>query len=204
MGAPRSPLADPSSKIVKAFADPVGSGVWVGAYLELASLAAFAVFAAWLFHSRRGPLATAGLLTAGAYITVTIVSLLVGDVLEYRAGRGMAAQEILALFDLQSSFFIVSWGIGAAFLALAPATGWLRRSALAIAALSLVGMAVPKAAPGQLALLLFFIWIVVASVALARRPRAVASITPTPARQVRAQAHSGILTEAGEPGARLV
>jgi hypothetical protein len=181
-------LADPSAKILNAFADPVGSGVWVGAYLELASLAAFAVFAAWLFHSRRGPLATAGLLTAGVYITVTLVSLLVGDVLDYRAGRGMGAQEILALFDLQSGFFIASWGIGAAFLALAPATGWLRRSALAIAALSLIGMTVPKAAPGQFAALLFFAWILVASVALARRPRAVVSTTPAPARKVRTDA----------------
>src|SRR4051812_20211882 len=148
-------LGDSTAKIVNAFADPVGSGVWVGAYLELASLAAFALFAAWLFRSRRGPLATAGLLAAGAYIAVTIVSLVIGDVLEYRAGHGIGSQEILALFDLQAGLFAASWGIGAAFLVLAPATGWLRRSALAIAALSLVGMAIPTAAVGQFAAMLF-------------------------------------------------
>ena len=124
-------LADPTSKIVKAFADPVGTGVWVGAYLELASLAAFVVFAAWLFRSQRGPLATAGMITAAVYAAITIVSLVIGDVLEYRAGHGIDQQAVLSLFDLQSGMYVVSWGISAGFLALAPVTGWLRRSALA-------------------------------------------------------------------------
>ena len=171
-------LADSSSKIVKAFADPVGNGVWVGAYLELASLAAFVVFAAWLFRSQRGPLATAGMITAAVYAAVTLVSLVIGDVLEYRAGHGLGGQTLLALFDLQSGMFVVSWGISAGFLALAPVTGWLRRSALAIAALALVGMAVPKAAPGQVAMMLFFIWTLVASIAFTRRSRASAATTP--------------------------
>jgi len=174
-------LGDPSSKVLKAFADPVGSGVWVGAYLELASLAAFAVFAAWLFRSRRGPLATAGLIAAGTYVAVTVVSLVVSDVLEYRAGHGIGAQEILALFDLQAGLYVVSWGVAAAFLALAPATGWLRRSALAIAVLSLLAMAAPKADAAQLPAMLFLVWILVASVSLARRPREVATTTPAAA-----------------------
>ena len=171
-------LADPTSKVVKAFADPAGSGVWVGAYLELASLAAFVVFAAWLFRSQRGPLATAGMVTAGVYAAVTVVSLVIGDVLEYRAGHGIDQQALLSLFDLQSGMFVVSWGISAGFLALAPVTGWLRRTALAIAALALIGMAMPKAAPGQVAALLFLVWTLVASIALARRSRASAATTP--------------------------
>jgi hypothetical protein len=175
-------LGDSSSKVLKAFADPVGSGVWVGAYLELVSLAAFVVFAAWLFRSPRGPLATAGVIAAGAYVAVTLVSLIVGDVLEYRAGHGMGAQETLALVDLQSGLFAASWGIGGAFLALAPTTGWLRRSAVAIAALSLVAMGAPKASAAQMVAMLFFLWILAAGVALARRPASVASATPTPAR----------------------
>jgi hypothetical protein len=171
-------LGDPTSKVVNAFADPVGSGVWIGAYLELASLAAFAVFAASLFRSRRGPLATVGLLAAGTYVAVTVVGLVVADVLEYRAGHGIGAQEILALFDLQAGLYVASWGIAAAFLALAPATGWLRRSALAIAVLSLVAMAAPKEDAAQLPAMLFLIWILVASVSFARRPHVVASTTP--------------------------
>lgn len=173
-------LGDPTSKVLNAYADPVGSGFWVGAYIELASLAAFAVFAAWVFRSRGGPLATAGLLAAGAYVAVTVVGLVVGDVLEYRAGHGIGAQETLALFDLQAGLYVASWGIGAGFLALAPATGWLRRSALAIAALSLIAMAVPKADAGQFVSLMFLAWVFVASVSLARRPRPVASTAPAP------------------------
>ena len=175
-------LSDSSSKIVKAFADPVGNGVWVGAYLELASLAAFVVFAAWLFRSQRGPLATAGMISAAVYAAVTLVSLVIGDVLEYRAGHGLGGQTLLALFDLQSGLFIASWGIAAGFLVLAPVTGWLRYSALAIAALALVGMAMPKAAPGQFAALLFLIWTLVASIALTRRSRASAVNTAAVAR----------------------
>jgi hypothetical protein len=175
-------LGDSTSKVVKAFADPVGTGVWVGAYLELAALAAFVVFAVWLFRSRRDPLATAGLLTAGVYAAVTTVTLVIGDVLEYRAGHGIGGQQLLALFDLQSGLFVASWGISAGFLVLAPVTGWLRRSALAIAALSLIGMAMPEAAPGQFAAMLFLIWILVASIALARRSHAVEGTTPAVAR----------------------
>jgi hypothetical protein len=175
-------LADSSSKILKAFADPVGNGVWVGAYLELASLAAFVVFAAWLFRSPRGTLATAGMITAAVYAAVTLVSLVIGDVLEYRAGHGLGGQGLLALFDLQSGLFIASWGIAAGFLVLAPVTGWLRYSALAIAALGLVGMAMPKAAPGQFAAGLFLIWTLAASIAFTRRSRESAVNTAAVAR----------------------
>jgi hypothetical protein len=174
-------LGDPTSKILNAFSKHVGSGVWVGAYMELAALAAFALFAAWLFSARRGPLATAGLLAVGVYIAVTVLGLLVGDVLEYGAGHGMDHQTILAFFDLQSGLFFASWGISAAFLALAPTTGWLRRSAVVIAALQLIAMAAPTAGPAQFPNMLFLIWIVVASVSLARSPRTVASPAPATA-----------------------
>lgn len=174
-------LADPSAKVVKAYADPVGSGVWVGAYLELASLAAFAVFAAWLFRRRPGPLATAGVVAAAAYVAVTVVSLVIGDVLEYRAGHGIGAQELLTLFDVQSGLYVVSWGIAAGFLALAPTSGWLRRSALAVAVLLLVSMAAPRAQMAQPAALLFLVWTFVAGSALARRPRALTGGASSPA-----------------------
>jgi hypothetical protein len=42
-------------------------------------------------------------------------------------------------------------------------------------------MAVPKAAPGQFAALLFFVWTVAASVVLGRRARAVVHATPAAA-----------------------
>lgn len=171
-------LGDPTSKLLDAFADPVGTGVWIGAYMELAALAAFGVFAVWLFGTRRGPLASAGLLTAGLWIALTLVSLVVGDVLEYRAGHGMGVQEITALFDLQVGLFTTTWGLGGAFLLLAPSSGWLRRSAVVIAALSIVGMAMPKAAVGQFGATLFLVWILAAGIVMARRPQAAVGRVP--------------------------
>lgn len=163
-------LGDPTSKVVKAFADPVGSGVWVGAYMELLSAAAFVVFAAWLFRRRPGTLSTAGLIGAGVYAVVSVVGLVLGDVLEYRAGQGMGAQQIITLFDFQSALYVVTWGIAGGILAAAPVTGWLRRTALGLAALLFIGMAMPKADPGQFASLLFLIWVLTASIVLRRRP----------------------------------
>jgi hypothetical protein len=179
-GRPTVTLGDSSSKIVQSFADPVGSGAWLGSYLELLSLAAFAVFAAMLFRTRRGPLAGAGLIAASAYVAIAGVSLLVGDVLQYRAGHGLGAQETLALFDLQGALYVATWGIAAGVLALAPVGGWLRRFALAIAILLLLGVAAPKAGPAQFPTLLFFLWVIATSVVLARRPQAV-SVNAVPA-----------------------
>lgn len=168
-------LGDSDAKIVKAFADPVGSGVWVGAYLELLSLPAFAVFAVWLFRSRPGLVGRVGLLGAASYLAVTTLSLVLGDVLEFRAGHGLGAPATLALFDLQAGLFAVSWGIAGGILAIAPVSGWFRRTALVLAALSFVGMATPKAAFGQVAAMLFFVWVLAVSVApmVRRRGRAV-------------------------------
>jgi hypothetical protein len=171
-------LGDSTAKIVNAFADPAGTGVWVGAYMELLALPAFAVFAAWLFRSRGGLLSTAGLLGAASYLAITTFSLVLGDVLEYRAGHGLGAQTTLALFDLQAGLFVVSWGIAAGMLVVAPASGWLRRAAIGIAALGFIGMAMPKATPGQLSAMLFIVWVLAASTGAALRQRATAGTSP--------------------------
>ncbi len=164
-------LDDPAWKMMNAFADPVGTAVWVGAYMELAALVAYGVFAVWLFGSRRGPAAVGGLLTAGLFIAVTLVSLVIGDVLEYQAGHGLGAPATTALFDLQVGLFTTTWGIGGVVLLLAPVGGWLRKSAVAIAALSIAGMAVPKSSIGQFSSVLFLLWILAAGIVLARRER---------------------------------
>jgi hypothetical protein len=174
-------LGDPRSKILDAFSKHVGTGVWIGAYLEALSIAAFVVFAVWLFRSVRGAHATAGLIAAGAYAGVGIVALIAGDALEYGLAHGMGDQTALALFYVQSGLFFATWGIAAALLALAPVDGWLRRSALAIAALLLVATAFPTAGPSQLPNMLFLIWAAVTGVVAARRreiaPARVAAVT---------------------------
>jgi hypothetical protein len=178
---PMVTLSDSSSKIVQELSAPVGSGAWVGSYLELMSLGAFAVFAATLFAARRERLATAGLVAAGVYVALTAASLVVAGVLQYRAGRGLGATETLTLFDLQSGLFIASWAAAAGVLALVPLGGWLRRSALAIAVLLAAAVAAPKAEPAQLAMMLFFAWVLTASVVLARRPQMARSAQAVPA-----------------------
>ena len=60
-------------------------------------------------------------------------------------------------------------GASAAILALAPVTGWLRYSALVLAGLCLVAIAVPKAGWAQFPPTLFYVWMLVAGIALARR-----------------------------------
>lgn len=169
-GRSTAALGDPAGEITAAYNDPVGAAVWVGAYLEVLSLAAFAVFAAWLFRSASGILGRAGMVAAAVYVALTLVALVVGDVLAYRAGHGMGRDTTLALFDLQVGFYVATWGVAAAFLALAPVTGWLRRTALGIAALLLVAMAFPAGEPSQLPVVLFLLWAGAAGVALARRP----------------------------------
>jgi hypothetical protein len=159
---PTLTLSDSSAKIVKGYADPVGTGAWVGSYMTFLSLAAFAVFATWLYRSRKGELRGAGLAAVAAYVGVILVNVAATCVLNYRAGHGMDAQQTLTLFYLQEFLYIASWGLSAAVLATAPVGGWLRRTALVLAALILVAMAVPKAGMAQFPPSLFYIWVLVA------------------------------------------
>jgi hypothetical protein len=167
-GRSMAALGDPESKIVKSFHDPVGTGVWIGAYLEVASLAAFALFAIWMFRQLRGPRATAGIGVAIAFAATTLVALVAGDALAYGSVHGLSDQSLLALFYLQSGLFFSTWGLAAAFLLLAPADGWLRRSAVAIAVLLLVAMAFPTGEASQFPNMLWAIWVIAASVKLAK------------------------------------
>lgn len=168
-GRSMAALGDSKAKIVDSFSSSVGTGIWIGAYLELASLAAFVLFAIWMLRSRTGPLATAGLLAAGIYVATTVAALVTGDVLAYGSSHGLADQTLLALFYLQSGLYFATWGLAAAFLLLVPAAGWMRRSAVAIAVLLLIAMAFPTGGPSQFPNLLFLIWVVAASVSLARQ-----------------------------------
>jgi hypothetical protein len=177
-GRSMAALGDSKAKILDSFSGSVGAGVWIGAYMELASLAAFALFAAWLLRSRTGPLATAGLVTAGTYVAITIAALVAGDAISYGSSHGLADQSLLTLFYLQAGLFFATWGLAAAFLLLVPAAGWLRRSAVAIAALLLIALAFPTGGASQMPNLLFLIWIVVASVSLSRQRAASPSRMP--------------------------
>jgi hypothetical protein len=169
-GRSMAALGDPMPKILKSFHESIGAGVWIGAYLEVAAVAAFGLFAIWIFRERRGLLATAGVVTATLYVTATFAALVTGDALAYGSAHGLGDQSLLALFYLQSGLFFGTWGIAALFLLLVPAEGWLRRSAVVIAGLLLLAMAFPTAGPAQFPNVLFLIWMLAAGVKLSRRP----------------------------------
>ena len=177
-GRSMAALGDPTSKILKSFHDPIGTGVWIGAYLEVTAMVAFGLFAIWIFRERRGLLGTAGVVTSTLYVSATFAALVVGDAIAYGSAHGLGDQSLLALFYLQSGLFFGTWGIAALFLLLVPADGWLRRTAIAIAGLLLVAMAFPTGEMSQLPNMLFLIWVVAASIKVARRasmaPRAAA------------------------------
>lgn len=174
-GSSTATLGDSTAKILKAYADPVGNGAWVGMYMAVLSLAPFAVFTSWLFRSKHGG---PGMLAAGAYIAMVLAASAANFVLQYRAGHGMGAQTALAVFYLQEALFILTWGASAAVLALAPVTGWLRYSALVLAGLCLLAMAVPKAGWAQFPPTLSYVWFLAAGIALARRPAIATSSIP--------------------------
>jgi hypothetical protein len=167
-GRSMAALGDPMSKIVKSFHDPVGAGVWIGAYLEVAAMAAFGLFAIWVFRERRGLLATAGVVTATLYVTATFAALVTGDALAYGSAHGLGDQSLLALFYLQSGLFFGTWGVAALFLLLVPAEGWLRRSAVVIAGLLLLALAFPTTGMSQFPNMLFMFWVLAASIKMSR------------------------------------
>lgn len=161
-------LGDPQSKIVDSFSKPIDAGYWIGSYMELLALAAFALFAIWVLRDRRGVQRAAGLIAAGLYVGTTIVALVAGDVIAYGSGHGVGDQSLLGLFYLQSGLFFATWGIAAAFLLCVPVAGWLRRTAVAIAALLLLAVAFPTAGPAQFPNMLFLIWVVAAGIKMSR------------------------------------
>ncbi len=165
---PTLTLSDSSAKIVKGYADPIGNGAWIGNYMTFLSLAAFVVFATWLYRSHKGEFRTAGMAAVAAYVGVILVNVAATCVLDYRAGHGMDAQQTLTLFYLQEFLYIASWGLSAAVLVALPVGGWLKRSALMLAPLILVVMAVPKAGVAQFPPTLFYIWVLVAGIASGR------------------------------------
>src|ERR1051326_968628 len=96
-GSSTATLGDSTAQIFKAYADPVAGGAGVGMYLSVPALAPFAVFASWLFRSKRGG---PGMLAAGAYIAMVLAATGANFVLQYRAGHGMDTQTTLAFFYL--------------------------------------------------------------------------------------------------------
>ena len=178
-GQPSYTLDSSSADIARELARPVGTLEWVGAYVQLVSFGLFLAFAVWASAQLgAGVLGAIARAAAVSYATLSIVALAVMGALAYRAGHGIGVQLGTALANFSSALFIAGWVVSAFFLlavgslALAGARRALGWSAIGIAVLTLVVTPALVERGGQIAYFLWLMWIVGASIALARGQRA--------------------------------
>lgn len=167
-------LSDSTAKVAAQIAHPLAPHNWVGAYLEMLGVGCFLAFAVWAVGKLGdGVLAQLARLTAGAYAAVTVASLGLMDGTGYREGHGLSVPVARTLDAVNKATYIGTWFLTAFFLlalgalALSAARRRLGWSAIAVAAVTLA------TAPsidnfGELSVLLFFVWVVGASIVLAR------------------------------------
>jgi hypothetical protein len=174
-------VSSSAAQIAHALAKPAGTLSWVGGYLELLSFGCFLAFAVWACTRLGGGLLGQIARAAGAsYATLSVASLAVVDAISYRAGHGLDVQLGRTLVSVNEALYVGSWFLIAFFLlaAGASALGSARRSlgwsAIGIALFTLLATAVSVSGLGQFGILLFFAWVVCASVSLARGTQATA------------------------------
>ena len=151
---------------------------WVGAYLELLAFGMFLAFAMWACMRLGGGLLGAiAAAAATGYTTLSIAALGVGDAIAYRSGHPMGTGLVSFMFTLNEALYVCTWFLIALFLfaagTLAVAAGrtvigW---SGIAVAAIILVTTAVSLDNLGQLSNMLWLVWIIGTSIALARERR---------------------------------
>jgi hypothetical protein len=177
-------ISSTPSQVARALAEPAGTATWVGAYVELLSFGCFLAFAVWactkLGGGLLGQIARAA---ATGYTTMSIASLGVMDAFAYRSGKGIDVQLGSTLVTLNEALYVCTWFLAVFFLlaagslALAAGRRALGRGAIGIAGVQLVTTAVSVDNFGQMSFALWLVWIVWASVALARGKRARATVT---------------------------
>jgi hypothetical protein len=166
---------DSPAQYAAAIANPIAPHNWVGAYLEMLAVGLFLAFAIWAAGKLgEGVLPQLARAAAGAYAAVTVSSLGLMDGYAYREGHGLTVPVARAIGAVMKATYVGSWfltaffllAIGAQALKVArPRLGW---STIAVAAVTLV--AIPSIDNfGELSVLLFFVWVVAAGIALARR-----------------------------------
>jgi hypothetical protein len=175
------------AQVAHELAKPAGTLVWTAAYLELLSAGFFLAFAIWACAKLGGGLLGAiGRAAATCYAAVGVTALAVGDAIEYRAGHGIGAQLGSVLITINEALYVGTWFLSVFFLlAVGPlalstgrrALGW---SAIGIAAITLLLTAVSLDNLGQMANFLWLVWIVFASIALARRKHPAAAAVTLP------------------------
>ena len=164
-----------NAAVAHAIAHPVGAAVWAGAYLEMLSVCFFLAFAVWAAERLGGGmLGSIMKLAAAAAAGGGIVALAIINVISYRAGHGMGLDVAKTLVTSGEAIYVATWFLNAtllaaaAFLALGSgrrAIGW---SALAIVGYTLVFTALSLDNAGQFSQMLYLLWILATSIALAR------------------------------------
>ena len=165
-----------TASIEKAFSQHATTVVWVGAYLEIISIGLFLVFAIWLSIRLGGGIygsIARGMAIANA--AVGMVSLALLDATAYLAGHALPVSTVRVLVTLNGATYITTWFLMSFFLlAIAPLAlaqgrrviGW---SAVAIPAVTFVGVAADPNNLGQMSTMLALVWVVGTCIALLRR-----------------------------------
>jgi hypothetical protein len=172
-------ISSTPSQMQAAVAKQVTTMDWVGAYLEVLSFGLFLAFAIWACIQLGGGL-LGGIAAAAAtgYTTLSVAALAVGDAIAYRSGHPMGIGLVSFLFTLNEALYVGTWFLIVFFLfAAGPAAilsgrtvlGW---SGVAVAAVILATTAVSLDNLGQMSNFLWLLWIIGASVSLARERRA--------------------------------
>ncbi len=156
---------------------------WLSVLVEGAGLLCLLIFSAYLYsrlrraENGRGWLAPAALAAGLLAVSIKMTSLSPMLALFYRSPGGFDPQLATALIDMNSFAFVQTWAASAILVGAAAAAGlryaalpgWLAWSGLVVAVLLLA--TVPLALGGfGTSMLLFLLWIVVASISLAIRP----------------------------------
>lgn len=165
-----------TASIEKAFSHHATTVVWVGAYLEIISIGLFLVFAIWLSLRLGGGLygsIARGMAIANA--AVGMVSLALLDATAYLAGHALPVSTVRVLVTLNGATYITTWFLMSFFLlAVAPLAlaqgrrviGW---TAVAIPAVTFIGVAADPNNLGQMSTMLALLWVVGTCIALLRR-----------------------------------
>jgi hypothetical protein len=177
-------IGSSTASVADAIAHPVGVGVWAGAYMEMLSISFFLAFAVWAAERLGGgPLGSIIKLAAAAVAGGGIVALAIINVISYRAGHGISLDVAKTLVTTGEAIYVATWFLNATLLTAAGllALGSGRRaiawSAFAIVVYTLVLTPLSVDNAGQFSQILYLLWVVATSVALARRSPAPA---PTP------------------------
>ena len=177
-------ISSTPAQVAHALAEPAGAATWIGAYIELLSFGCFLAFAIWACAKLGGGLlGQVARAAATGYTTLSIASLGVMDAIAYRSGKGMDVQLGGTLVAVNQALYVCTWFLAVFFLlaagplALAAGRRALGRSAIGIAVVQLVTTAASVDNLGQMAFSLWLVWIVYASIALARGKRARATAT---------------------------